>query len=129
MWIKAGKLGIVCALLCLSGCKTKQVSVPEWHTRDSVVLRLQRDSVYLRDSVFLNTYMKGDTVFSDRVRTRYLYRDRVRTDTVVVHQRDSVSVAVPVERELRWYDRAARWIAVCAIGFALALVVFLLVRK
>lgn len=110
----------VFAALLLSGCKTKYVAVPEYHTRDSIVLRLQRDSVCFRDSVFVNQWTEGDTVYRDRVKTTYLYKDRLRTDTVVVNKTDSVTIVQEIERPLKWYDLACRY---AAIGLLIALVI------
>jgi len=87
----------------LAGCRTKYVAVPEVHTRDSIVLRLQRDSIFLHDSVYVNTFTKGDTLYIYKEKTTYLYKDRLRIDTVSVAKTDSVSVVVEVEKPLtRW---------------------------
>lgn len=115
----------VLAALLLAGCRTKYVAVPEVHMRDSVVLRLQRDSVFLRDSVFVNTWTRGDTVFVDKVKTTCLYKDRLRVDTVLVEKRDSNVYVVENVREkavyrTRWYDKACRYVAA---GLAIALAV------
>ncbi len=83
--------------ITLGGCRTvRYVSVPEYHTewRIKTDTFVRADSVTVKDSVTL--YMKGDTVFRDRVsfreKLRYIYK--AKTDTVTV--RDSVTVAVPV---------------------------------
>jgi len=105
----------------LAGCRTKYVAVPEVHTRDSIVLRLQRDSIFLHDSVYVNTYLKGDTLYIYKEKTTYLYKDRLRIDTVNVAKTDSVSVVVEVEKPLtRWQQMRLNlfwWI----VGIAIAL--------
>lgn len=91
--------------LVLGGCKTKYVSVPEIHTEyiTSVDTTVRKDSVYLRDSVYVER--KGDTLYVNKT----LYRDRyhniykVKKDTVV--KRDSVNVAYPVEKEMSRSER------------------------
>lgn len=91
--------------LVLGGCKTKYVSVPEIHTEyiTSVDTTVIKDSVYLRDSVYVER--KGDTLYVNKT----LYRDRyhniykVKKDTVV--KRDSVYVAYPVEKEMSRSER------------------------
>ena len=96
---------MVFAGLVLGGCKTKYVSVPEIHTEyitrvDTTVIM---DSVYQRDSVYVDR--KGDTLYVNKT----LYRDRyhniykVKKDTVV--KRDSVNVAYPVEKEMSRSER------------------------
>lgn len=93
------------AWLTLGSCKTKYVSVPEIHTEyitrvDTTVIM---DSVYQRDSVYVER--NGDTLYVNKT----LYRDRyhniynVKNDTVV--KRDSVNVAYPVEKEMSRIER------------------------
>lgn len=96
---------MVFAGLVLGGCKTKYVSVPEIHTEyiTSVDTTVIMDSVYQRDSVYVER--KGDTLYVNKT----LYRDRyhniykVKKDTVV--KRDSVNVAYPVEKEMSRSER------------------------
>ena len=96
---------VILAGLVLGGCKTKYVSVPEIHTEyitrvDTTVIM---DSVYQRDSVYVER--KGDTLYVNKT----LYRDRyhniykVKKDTIV--KRDSVNVAYPVEKEMSRSER------------------------
>lgn len=88
-------LALLCACLC--GCSRK-IYVPvervsEHTARDTVyVLRQSVDSVVRADSVV--TERRGDTVFVQRVSTRYRLRTltdtlyRTRTDTVLQKERD-----------------------------------------
>ena len=96
---------MVLAGLALGSCKTKYVSVPEIHTEhitrvDTTVIM---DSVYQRDSVYVER--KGDTLYVNKT----LYRDRyhniykVKKDTIV--KRDSVNVAYPVEKGMSRSER------------------------
>lgn len=96
---------LLITLLC--GCKTvKYVPVETVRTDSVYVDRFMRDSVYLKDSVFVNRWVVGDTVFVDKVVTRYKYKDRLRHDTVAVVRADSVQVPVPVEKPLGWWQQA-----------------------
>lgn len=96
---------MVFAGLVLGGCKTKYVSVPEIHTEyiTRVDTNVRKDSVYLKDSVYVER--KGDTLYVNKT----LYRDRyhniykVKKDTVV--KRDSVNVAYAVEKEMSRSER------------------------
>ena len=95
---------IVITLLC--GCRTVRYVPIETVRTDSVYVdRWQRDSVYVRDSVFVNQYSKGDTLFVDKVVTKYKYKDRWRYDTVAVVRADSVQVPYPVEKDLGWWEK------------------------
>ena len=96
----------VCFLM--GGCKTKYVSVPEYHNvyvekHDTLIAR---DSIYQKDSVYM--WMQGDTVwkekysvlYKDRWRDKIVYRDSIKTD--------SVRVAYPVvTNKVGWKDKIA----------------------
>ena len=88
-WIKDTLKGLLLGLLAcaamqlLLGCTaTRYVPVPSVSVDSVYVDRFHRDSVYLHDSVFVNRWMEGDTVFVDKVVTKYKYKDRWRYDTV-----------------------------------------------
>lgn len=53
-----------------------------------------RDSIYLRDSIFMQT--KNDTVMIEKF--RYLYKDRIVRDSI--HLRDTIKVPYPVLEEV-----------------------------
>ena len=115
---------MVLAGLALGSCKTKYVSVPEIHTEyitrvDTTVIM---DSVYQRDSVYVER--KGYTLYVNKT----LYRDRyhniykVKKDTIV--KRDSVNVAYPVEKEM---SRSERLFVAMGKFFAALVIVLLFV--
>lgn len=97
---------VACAVLTLLfGCTTtRYVPVPSISVDSVYVDRFHRDSVYLHDSVFVNRWTQGDTVFVDKVVTKYKYKDRWRYDTVAVVRTDSVRVPYPVEKELSIWE-------------------------
>ena len=96
----------VCFLM--GGCKTKYVSVPEYHNvyvekHDTLIAR---DSIYEKDSIYI--VKNGDTVtayrdriyYKDRWRDKIVYRDSIKTD--------SVRVAYPVvTNKVGWKDKIA----------------------
>lgn len=96
---------LIFAGLALGGCKTKYVSVPEVHTEyiSRVDTTVRMDSVYLRDSVYVER--KGDTLYVNKTayRDRYHHIYKVKTDTI--WKRDSVNVAYPVEKEMSRGER------------------------
>ena len=115
---------MVLAGLALGSCKTKYVSVPEIHTEyitrvDTTVIM---DSVYQRDSVYVER--NGDTLYVSKT----LYRDRyhniykVKKDTIV--KRDSVNVAYPVEKGM---SRSERLFVAMGKFFAAFVIVLLFV--
>ena len=60
---------LACLLITLlAGCRTVRYVPVETVRTDSVYVdRWQRDSVYVRDSVWVNLWTAGDTVFVDKV--------------------------------------------------------------
>lgn len=121
------------ACLLLAGCKTtKYVPVPSVSVDSVYVDRWLRDSVYLHDSVFVNHYSKGDTVFVDKVVTKYKYKDRWRYDTVAIVRVDSVQVPYPVEKQLtKWEEikHGFQWFFIGVVIAAVSWVVVWLMKK
>ena len=89
---------IMIIAMCCS-CSTQYVPV-ETVRYDSVFLaKIQKDSIFVQDSVFIKE--KGDTVFVDKF--KYIYRHIIKIDTVYIEHRDSIQVPYPVEKKLtRW---------------------------
>ena len=115
---------VLAGLICLftGSCKTKYVSVPEYHEvivnkHDTLITRdtnIQKDSVYM--------WMRGDTIwkekysvlYKDRWRDKIVYRDSIRVD--------SVRVPMPVvTNKVRWQDKVAY------IGLGIVISVFIIV--
>lgn len=110
-------------LFLLSGCGLLRPRERIVTQRDTTIIN-HRDSIRLRDSIYVREWMKGDTVYVDRFRDRYLYRDRWRDSIIVKH--DSLTVEttkeVKVERPLNAWKRfkiGAFWwlLALAAVGW------------
>lgn len=65
-----------------------------------------RDTTYSRDSIYIREWLKGDTVFVDRFRDRYIYRDRWKDSVKVVEVHDTTSVQVKVDKPLSGIQKA-----------------------
>lgn len=109
---------VIALLLCFSGCRTVQ---PIAHSRDSVRVEVRHDSVYVlqRDSVYVDRWRNGDTVFVTLERWRTEYREKI------VMQHDTVAaerVQVVTERYVpKYYTRtsAGFWaLLVIVLAFA-----------
>lgn len=88
--------------LLVGGCTSTRYVPVETVRVDSVfVAKVERDSIYERDSVFVA--VKADTVFKQRL--KYVYRDRWVHDTVNVVRRDTVTKVVEVEKELSFWQQ------------------------
>lgn len=115
---------IVCILICLlSGCKSVQYVPVETVRTDSVYVdRYLRDSIYQRDSVYVNRWTAGDTVYQDKVVWKYVYRDKVKYDTVAVLRSDTVRVPYPVERKLTRWEQFRLDVGGWAIGIVIIVI-------
>ena len=116
---------IILGLLVLTGCKTKYVTVPEYHKEyigkiDSI---LKHDSIYVKDSVFVK--QKGDTVFLNKVSYRDVYHNiyKVKNDSII--NRDSIPY--PVVRELTKNEQRLISIGKYSIAVVVTLIVILVI--
>lgn len=109
-----------CLLLSLafvfSGCKTKYVTTPEYHTEyiyktDSFV---KKDSVYLKDSIFI--MQKGDTIFYNKVTYKNRYRDVYKFKTDTIFKADSIRIPYPVVKELSKNEQRLMDIGKCVVA-------------
>lgn len=126
------KVIVLLAVLCFVGCKTKYVTVPEYHTEyvtrtDSI---LKWDSIWVHDSVMM--MLNGDTitVYREREKLVYKYLDKVKVDSFI--KTDSIRVPYPVERELSKWEKVkmeAGGVGIGAIALIILYSAFCLVRK
>lgn len=109
---------IPCIMLSLlTGCKSVQYVPVETVRTDSVYVdHYLRDSIYQRDSVFINRWTAGDTVYQDKVVWKYVYRDKVKYDTVAILRSDTVRVPYPVERKNTKWEQIRLDVGGWAIG-------------
>lgn len=109
---------IPCIMLSLlTGCKSVQYVPVETVRTDSVYVdHYLRDSIYQRDSVFINRWTAGDTVYQDKVVWKYVYRDKVKYDTVAILRSDTVRVPFPVDCELSKWEQIRLDVGGWAIG-------------
>ena len=122
-----GLLALVVVLILLpilsAGCSPKIIERVVYQRDTTVVHR--RDTTFRRDSVYIREWMKGDTVYIEKYKDRFVYRDRWRDSIRVV--RDSVDVEtikeVKVEKPLSWSQKAKigafPWILLALIGAVL----------
>ena len=104
-------LGIILMFtLLLSGCKTTEyIKVPVETIRTEY--KVQKDSIYLHDSINVYTETKGDTVYITKL--KYKIKETFKTDTVL--KRDSIPVIVEVEKvvevnKLHSWQKTLMWV-------------------
>ena len=100
-------------LMWLTSCKQVQYVPVETVRLDSIYLtQTLRDSIVRYDSVYVRD--KGDTLYVER--WKYLYRDKVRVDTMVSVRVDTLAVPYPVEKRLTRWERVKMEAGGVAIG-------------
>ena len=113
------RMTILFAVLFLCGCRTEYVPVESVRYDTVMIEKLMRDSVFVRDSVYLQE--KGDTIYKYKDRFVYVYKNRV--DTFFAEKIREIEVPVPVERKLSWWERVkleyAEWVIAVIVAVAL----------
>lgn len=115
-------------LVCCSCSSIKYVPVEtvrtEYKTRDSI----RYDSIYQRDSIYMQ--LKGDSVYLYKYKYLYRYLTINKTDTVL--KTDSIQVPYPIEKELtRWQEikiELGGWAFGIIISFGLIIVGWLVYK-
>ena len=118
-FLKKGAAAVgLCFCVALSSCSPKIVErVVVQHDTTTVH---HRDTTYRRDSVYIREWLKGDTVYVDRFRDRYVFRDRWRDSVTVREVHDTTAVQVEVEKPLSWAQKAKigafPWVLLALLG-------------
>ena len=114
-------------LSSLAGCKSVQYVPMETVRTDSIYVdRYQRDSIYQRDSVFVNRWTAGDTIYQDKVIWKYVYRDKVKYDTVTTLRSDTINVPYPVECKLSKWEQLKLNVGGWAISIIIIIVLIVM---
>lgn len=94
---------VVAMTMMMVGCGTQMPIVTE--KNDTMYVdRFRVDSVYLADSVFMTIYEKGDTIYSEKTKTRYRDRFVYKVDSIYIARTDTIRVPMPVERKLSAFE-------------------------
>lgn len=94
----------------LSACKSSVAIVERVRVDTTYISKVQRDSIYLHDSVAVRQEIKGETIYAyvDRWHTQYKYI--VRTDTLTRARVDSIPYPVEIVRQVprhrAWWEYA-----------------------
>ena len=123
---------IVALLIALffGSCRSVRTIEKEVIKTDTVVMnKIQIDSIYLSDSIYIRELIAGDTVkiTTDRWHTRW--RDRILYDSIYIAQRDTVRVTdiKEVPRKLsgwQWFQIWAGRLALLAIMAAAGVIIY-----
>ena len=114
---------VILVAVLLVGCKTKErvVTVEKVRTDTTYIMKHQRDSVWLHDSIHVTE--KGDTVRIEKWHTKYV--EKQMHDTTYVATHDTIpqpyEVVKEVPAELSWWQRVRLWMGNVVL---LAVIVF-----
>lgn len=111
---------LIAVMLLAASCSPKIVErVVVQHDTTEVH---SRDSLFFRDSIYIKEWVKGDTIYIDRFRDRYVYRDRWRDSISIKEVHDTTLVEKKVEKELTAGQKAKIgafwWLVLAVAGFA-----------
>lgn len=82
----------------LSGCSPKIIEkVKTEYVYQNVH---HRDTLITRDSIYIREWLKDDTVYIEKYKDRYVFRDRWRDSISIREVHDTTTVEKKVEREL-----------------------------
>ena len=77
-------------------------------TSHTLTNSLRQDSTYHRDSIYIREYIRGDTVYLDHWRDRWMERTITRTDTL--YRDREVTEQLPPEKYIPRTVRCLAWI-------------------
>jgi len=89
---------------------------------------IERDSIFLHDSIYVREYTKGDTIFIDKIVEHFKDRWQTKIDTFARCDTITITQTQTIKEPVRYvpgFYRICTWI--CCIG--VALLVLLLVLK
>ena len=97
------KIAVSALLLILIGCRVQETATMDRMSTSTLIGRVLVDSVVLRDSIIIRETC--DTVFFTKYRT--LYKERVRTDTIIkcdtVYTERRVTVTEKDSGRMMWW--------------------------
>lgn len=103
---------------------TKYIPVETVRTDSVYLSTFLHDSIYVKDSIYIKE--SNDTVFVDKY--KYIYKYVNLSDTVYIERRDTISIVVPVEKKVPYWERirqsASDWLKIAIF----AITIYLLIR-
>ena len=118
----------------LTGCKTKQITttteIPVYLPQTNNTYTSIKDTTYIHDSIYVNTYTKGDTVYKDKL----VYKNIYKTHRDTLHVNDTIRVPVTVTKtetetvevnKIYWYQQTLMYIGF----FTILLLIGYLIKK
>lgn len=122
-------LFFICGLLAmLCSCRSHKCLIEESDRLvDSIyITNYEHDSIYLRDSIYHEVTVQGDSIVVLKERWHTAYRDRLKVDTLVHNVTDTITktlLPVEIEKKLSWWDELLITFAQFAFYMIIAVVI------
>lgn len=114
-------------IISCSSCSSPRPVVLERTLHDTVhINNIRLDSVYLHDSVYFESIVKGDTVYRTKEITRWRDRLSIKHDTVYAVREKSVDVPVPQERTVPLWIHILKGVYVLTLLVSLIYIVVMI---
>lgn len=113
---------IVFIIFMTCACRTEYIPIETVRTDSIFLAKLQKDSIYIKDSVFVR--QGNDTVWKEKYKQIYKYV--LQRDTVFISRIDSVQVPVPVEKKIGFWEQKKQEAGLIIIGMVITLAILLL---
>lgn len=114
-------------IISCSSCSSHRPVVLERTLHDTVhINNIRLDSVYLHDSVYFESIVKGDTVYRTKEITRWRDRISIKHDTVYAVREKSVDVPVPQERTVPLWIHILKGVYVLTLLVSLIYIVVMI---
>ena len=114
--------------LMVSCTHIKYVPVESVKTDSIYINKVEVDSIYMQDSVYIKE--KGDTIYMYKY--KYLNRYKLLTDTMYVNRTDTIYNVVEVEKKLTKWQQTKQELGGIAFGCIVVLIIgiiFALIKK
>lgn len=107
-WLIVIIIMYIILVLCCSSCSTSKPVVLERTYHDTVhINNFRLDSVYMHDSIYFESIIKGDTIYRTKEITRWRDRVSIKHDTIYTVRENKDDISVPVERKLSLWKQFA----------------------
>lgn len=122
---------LTCLVLAAASCRTIQtVEVPVPVHDTTYITKTERDSVFVEN--LIKEYVKGDTVFLEKTKTKYI--EKLRIDTLMTYREVPVEIEIEktkfVEKQLNWFQKTLMILGVCfVVSIIFAVIMFILGMK
>lgn len=114
-------------IVSCTSCSSPRPVVLERTYHDTVhINNIRLDSIYMHDSIYFESIIKGDTVYRTKEITRWRDRVSIKHDTVYAVREKSVDIPVPQERTVPLWIHILKGVYVLAILVSLIYIVVMI---